>query len=382
MNQSKPLSIAFIRQRYNPFGGAERFMERALQTLQARGIALTLITQRWDSQHTSTIKQLICKPFYIGSLWRHWSFSRCVCKTLKQQTFALIQSHERLPCCDIYRAGDGVHREWLTQRKRILSPWQRVSLALSPYHAYLKQAEKQLFHSPQLKKIICNSYMVKAEIQHYFGLTDDYFSVIYNGIDTAVFHPQLKDEFNQTLRSTYHIPPTATVFLYVGSGFERKGLQAVIQAFARLDATNYLIVVGKDRRLKHYQKLAKTLEVAERTLFVGGQNDVRPFYGAADVFVLPTLYDPFPNAVLEAMACGLPVITSTKSGSAELIASGMNGYVFDALDTNAISTAMQNLVDKPLRQRMGEAARQTVLPLTLTAVGDQLAALYTQILQS
>lgn len=382
MNQSKPLSIAFIRQRYNPFGGAERFMERALQTLQARGIALTLITQRWDSQHTSTIKQLICKPFYIGSLWRHWSFSRCVCKTLKQHRFALIQSHERLPCCDIYRAGDGVHREWLTQRKRILSPWQRVSLALSPYHAYLKQAEKQLFHSPQLKKIICNSHMVKAEIQHYFGLTDDYFSVIYNGIDTAVFHPQLKDEFNQTLRTTYHIPPTATVFLYVGSGFERKGLQAVIQTFARLDATNYLIVVGKDRRLKQYQKLAKALGVTERTLFVGGQQDVRPFYGAADVFVLPTLYDPFPNAVLEAMACGLPVITSTKSGSAELIESGMNGYVFDALDISAISTAMQNLVDKPLRQRMGEAARQTVLPLTLTAMGDQLATLYTQMLQS
>lgn len=377
---NKPVSIAFIRQRYNPFGGAERFMERALQALQARGIQLTLITRRWDTQQDNGIRKLVCKPLHIGSLWRHWSFSRCVCKTVKQEQFDLVQSHERLPCCDIYRAGDGVHREWLQQRKRILGRWGQLAIRFSLYHYYLKQAESRLFHSSRLKMVICNSHMVKAEIQHYFGLPEDKLTVIYNGVDSDVFHPGLKDEFNTMLRQQYGIPLDASVFLYVGSGFERKGLDAVIRAFAQLPANTHLLVVGKDRRLKQYQQLAQRLGVAARVHFAGGQKEVRPYYGAADVFLLPTLYDPLPNAGLEAMACGLPTITSTKSGLAELIEHGKNGYVFDALDIQAMANTMQTLLDATLRTAIGNAARTTITPLTLENMGLQLEKLYTQLL--
>ncbi len=375
-----PLRIALIRQRYNPFGGAERFMERAIQSLEKSHVTLTLITRRWNNGVDSTANKLICNPFYIGSLWRNWSFSRQVCHTLGDKTFDLVQSHERLPCCDIYRAGDGVHREWLKQRQRVLGFWGKLGIKFSLYHRHICHAEKTLFHSPQLKKIICNSNMVKTEIQHYFGLPDEKFCIIYNGVDTENFHPKLKNLFNTQLREEYRIPVEATVCLYVGSGFERKGLSTVIKAFSQLPASTHLIVVGKDRSSKQYQRLAHSLGMAERTHFTGGQKDTRPFYGMADIFLLPTLYDPFPNAALEAMACGLPVITSTKSGTAELIESGKNGYVFDALDVKGISNALQLLMNSETRQRVGLEARTTVQTLTLDNMGAQLANLYQELL--
>jgi len=80
------------------------------------------------------------------------------------------------------------------------------------------------------------------------------------------------------------------------------------------------------------------LGIAARVRFVGGVSDVRPFLAAADAFVLPTLYDPFPNAVLEAMAAGLPVVTSTRCGAAEIVAEGETGFVRDALDIDALPT--------------------------------------------
>lgn len=386
---SRPLRIALIRQRYNPFGGAERFMERAIQSLQTSNLTLTLVTRRWQQTaetSSSTLQQLVCDPFYIGSVWRNWSFARRVCRTLMHESFDLVQSHERLPCCDIYRAGDGVHREWLKQRQRILGFWGKLGIRISLAHHYQRYAERQLFLSPRLKQIICNSHMVKREIQHYFPLPDAKFTIIYNGVDTQSFSPQLNQQHRSTLRQQYGIEEQTTVYLYVGSGFERKGLATVLTAFAQQTQLNqqpsFLIVVGHDRRLKHYQQQAKDLNIATQVLFVGGQKDVRPFYGAADVFLLPTLYDPFPNAVLEAMACGLPVITSTKSGIAELITPHENGYVFDALDHHAIANCMTQLHDPTLRQHIGAAARKTVEPLNLENMGKQLQSLYQRLLDN
>jgi hypothetical protein len=98
------------------------------------------------------------------------------------------------------------------------------------------------------------------------------------------------------------------LILFVGSGYERKGLPTLLQALAAMERRDArLWVVGRDKQETLMRKLAQTLGIDQRVMFLGGQSDVRPFYGAADVFALPTLYDPFPNAALEAMASGLPL---------------------------------------------------------------------------
>jgi UDP-glucose:(heptosyl)LPS alpha-1,3-glucosyltransferase len=377
-SHSQPLRIALVRQRYTAFGGAERFVERAMDALSAQGAQLTIVTRRWPGH--ADHRALICNPFHLGNLWRDWSFARCVCRTLKEHDFDLVQSHERIACCDVYRAGDGVHREWLQQRRRSLGALGKLGIALNPYHRYVLAAEKKLFSSPRLRAVICNSRMVKEEIQDYFGVAEEKLHVIYSGVDTAAFHPALKAQHRQALRTQYAIPGDAPLFLFVGSGYARKGLTALLRAFAELPPEAYLLVVGKDRKERSFQAAAARLGVAGRVRFAGAQGDVKPFYGAADAFVLPTLYDPFPNVALEASACGLPVITSSKSGAAELIEDGKSGHVCDALDIPALAAAMAHLLDPDTATAMGVAARAAVEPFGLEKMGTALLSLYNSLL--
>ncbi len=373
------MKIALIRQRYTPFGGAERFVANAVQALQAEGASLTVVTRQWESGGAG--ESLICNPPYLGSLWRDWSFSRCVCGTLKKHSFDLVQSHERIPCCDIYRAGDGVHREWLKQRSRVLGPFGKLAVAVNPYHRYTLSAERKLFHSPSLKAVICNSRMVKEEIRHHFGLAEEKLHVIYSGVDLEAFHPGLKSQHRRIIRAQYNIPEEAALFLFVGSGFERKGLRTLLPAMAQLPAGSHLMVVGKDKHLERYRSLSKSLGLAKSVHFAHGQKDPKPFYGAADAFVLPTLYDPFPNTALEAFASGLPVITSTKSGAAELVREGKNGFVCDALDQDGLASAMLKLTDQAARLRLGATARETVSQLSPEIMARRLLDLYRSLAQ-
>lgn len=374
----KPLNIALIRQRYTADGGAERYTERALNSLRAQGARITLITRAWRSADAADT--ITCNPFYIGSLWRDWGFARAVCRLTETKNFDLVQSHERIACCDIYRAGDGVHRAWLRQRMRTLGIFGKLRMCLSPYHHYVKSAELALFSSPRLRAVICNSRMVKMEILHYFRLPESKLHVIYNGVDVQAFSPELK-RHRDALRTQFAIPQEATLFLFVGSGFERKGVRQALEAMAQLPSDVYLIVVGRDKRIKKFQQQAAALKIETRVRFAGVQSDVKPFYGAADALVLPTLYDPFPNVVLEAMASGLPVITSQQCGAAELIEQGRNGYVCDALDIPALVESMRALMNGGIQKRMADAARSTVQPLNQEAMVEQLVQLYQGLLK-
>jgi len=375
------MKIALVRSRYNAFGGAERFVANALAALRTQqDIQLTIVTRSWQKQ--PGVDALIVNPFYCGNVWRDWGFARAACRAFEDHPFDLVQSHERLACCDVYRAGDGVHDEWLQQRRRSKGFWGRLSIRLNPYHRYMLQAEKALFTSNQLKAVICNSKMVKEEIQARFDLPESKLHVIYSGVDHEQFSPALRESHRQNFRDRYRIPAHVPVYLFVGSGFERKGVAPFLQALNRLPTDCHGVVVGADKRQAWYENYADKLGIATRVRFTGGLNDVKPAYGAADVFVLPTLYDPFPNAALEAMASGLPIVTSTKSGAAELIQNGVNGYFCDALDIDTLVQAMAALQTKEARNIMGDEARQTVLPFTFDAMSAQLITLYQRLLNA
>lgn len=373
----KPLSIAVVRQRFAQDGGAERFVARMLEALKGQDVRITLITREW--QAVEGVSVITLKPFYLGRLWRDWSFARAVCRLLNSQSFDLVQSHERIACCDIYRAGDGVHREWLKQLARVRGPLGRLGLAINPYHLYVKWAEKRLFTSPRLKAVICNSRMVKEEIRHYFAVPDEKLHVIYNGVDAEAFHPRLK-EHRAEIRARYGIPDNATLFLFVGSGFERKGVAVLLEAMAKLPVDSYLLVVGRDKKLAKYQSRARALGLAGRVQFAGRQPDVKPYYGAADALVLPTLYDPFPNVVLEAMASGLGIATSTKCGAAELVCDRGRGVVFDAPDVTGLCAAMAELHGRGRIVDAGRESRRAIASLNQTPMVGELFALYKRLL--
>jgi UDP-glucose:(heptosyl)LPS alpha-1,3-glucosyltransferase len=372
------IRLALVRQRYNPFGGAERFVATTLEALAKRDLdlSLTLVTRHWTGgqSHHQVIE---CQPRYLGRLARDWSFARCVQAVMQREQFDLVQSHERIAGCDIFRAGDGVHAAWLEQRRRTQSLIGRLGAWLSPWHRYTLAAERAMFADPRLKAVICISDLVRNDIRRFYGVADDKLQVIYNGIDLDRFHPDLALEHRAAIRQQHGIPESATLFIYVGSGFERKGVAALLEAMARATpGDTHLLVLGSDKDLPRYSSQAARLGLAERVVFTGGVNDARPYYAAADAFVLPTRYEPLSNAALEALACGLPSILSAQCGAAELLTPGVNGYVCDALDVPALAAHLSALAQPGVAAAMRPAARAAVAQLGLEGMAARLLTLY------
>ncbi len=382
------MKLALVRARYNPFGGAERFLNDAVAALATSEppVSLTLFTREWPAQGGGGMAHRIVNPGYLTSTGRDRGFADAVRHALVSEPFDLVQSYERIAGANIYHAVDGVHAEWLAQRQRIQSAVGRLGVALNPHHRYVLDAERAMFMSPAFKAAICISTMVRDDILRHFDIDPARLHVIYSGVDAQKFSPACRDEFRAERRAALGIPQHAPVALFVGSGFERKGLALFLRSLvdtARSGAAPaerwYGLVVGNDKRIERYKALARSLGIADHVIFTGGVSDTRPFYGASDVFVLPTIYEPFGLVCLEALACGLPVITSSSSGAAEIIQAGKNGYVTDALDTGSIRAAMQSAIANPA---MAIAARVSAQPFTSAAMSGQYRSLYRSLLDN
>lgn len=370
------MRLAIVRQRYNPYGGAERFIERAASALAGR-LSITVYAREWAGSGTAPVVR--CAPFHIGRLWRDTSFARQVCRKLASATHDLVQSHERIACCDVYRAGDGVHASWLDRRGRALGWFGRITMKLNPYHRYVLAAERRMFEGARLKAVICNSQMVLDEIRNRFAIDESKLRVVYNGVDLDEFNPRCKGEHRARSRAMLGIPEESTVYLFVGSGFERKGVPTLLRAFARLgDPDSWLVIVGKDKAAAGMQNLARDLGISGRVHFAGPQSALQAWYGLSDVFVLPTLYDPFPNAALEALASGLPVVTTRSSGIAEFVRHRENGAICeDPLSSDELAACMQAI--GPIAADISAEARATAERLGIDSMADQLVALYREL---
>ncbi len=374
------MRVALIRQRYRPDGGAERFVARAMEALSGQGVEVVLMTRDWP-RGADGVRVERCNPPYVGSIWRDLGFALCVCRRLRAVGADLVQSHERMACADIFRAGDGLHRTWLAQRRRTTTWWGRVRLYFNPYHFYALAAEARALRGTRLRAVICGSEMIRAEIGRAFPEAASKAVVLYNGVDCERFHPQVRAARDE-VRARLGIADAALVLVFVGSGFYRKGLAQTLAALADLPATVHLLVVGHDKNERRYRHTARALGIEAQVHFLGRQGDPRPFYGAADALILPALYDPSPNVVLEAMACGLPVVISTMTGTSELVTEGHTGFVCDALDVAALARACRTLLDRARGDRMGAAARAAIEPYDLPLMGARFVAFYEDLLKS
>ncbi|MGB3934584.1 MAG: glycosyltransferase family 4 protein [Burkholderiales bacterium] len=364
------MRVAIVRQRYNPYGGAERFIERALPALERAGAEITLIARSAEGWGA---RQLIAvDPFYVGSAWRDASFARAARAAWQAGGFDLVQSHERIPGCSVYRAGDGVHAEWLEIRRAASGPGGRAAIALNPHHGYVCAAERRMFEHPALRAVICNSAMVRAEIERRFGVAAQKLHVIYNGVDLEQFHPRQRATLRAAARSELGASEKDFVFLFVGSGFWRKGLDAAIRALAACGKAPFrLVVAGRDRDAARFAAQAQAAGLGARVRLLGGREDVRPLYAAADCFILPTRYDPFPNTALEALAMGLPVIVGRRSGAAEVVREGESGWTCEPGNVAGLAERMRDAA-----RLRGDAARAAAENYGIEQMARKLTALY------
>ncbi|MGA2550929.1 MAG: glycosyltransferase family 4 protein [Burkholderiaceae bacterium] len=376
------MKIALVRARYNLAGGAERFAERALSALAGTNTAVSIIARSWnrDARAHEGWTIVPCNPFYVGSVWRDWSFAHAVRRLVARLGFDLVQSHERIPGLAIYRAGDGVHAAWLERRRAASGLGKRVGIWLSLHHRYLVWTERRMFEHPDLRAVICNSTLVVNEIRTRFRIDPQKLHLIPNGIDLDRFAPEPSREERRRVRLALQIAEAQPLLVFVGSGFERKGLALALWALARMPGEVHLVIVGHDKHGARYAGLARALGVDRRAHFLGAIDDPVPYYGAADALVLPTLYDPFPNAVLEALACGLPVITSDACGAIDVISEADNGWIHQSGNREDLLAKLGLwLSDHALaakREAHARAARASVAAYSTERLATSLLALY------
>ena len=369
------MRVALVRQRYNQYGGAERFIARALPALERAGAQMTLISRRaegWGARNSIAVD-----PFYIGNAWRDASFASAARETWQAGGFDLVQSHERIAGCDLYRAGDGVHAEWLAIRRAAAGAFERVGIALSPHHHYVCAAEREMFGHPRLRGVICNSAMVRDEILRRFRVAPGKLHLIYNGVDLEHFHPRHRAALRPAARAELGLGEDDVLFLFVGSGFARKGLDAAIAALAASGEPSFrLAAAGRDRRAARFAALASSHGLGGRVRLLGGRDDVRPLYAAADCFILPTRYDPFPSTVLEALAMGLPAIVGRRSGAAEVLRQGQGGWICEPGDIAGLAQLMREAARAARIETTAAAARATAEGYGIDDMARRLTELY------
>jgi UDP-glucose:(heptosyl)LPS alpha-1,3-glucosyltransferase len=202
--------------------------------------------------------------------------------------------------------------------------------------------------------------MVKRDIMRWYGIPEDKITVIYNGVDLERFHPR-NCQYREEIRRGHGIR-NEFVILFVSNNFRSKGLGQLMSALANLKkevSTPFkCLILGRDRK-SPYLRLAKNLKISEEIIFAGSTDEPEKYYGAADLLVHPTFYDACSLVVLEALASGLPVVTTVSNGAGGILKNGQGGFVIeDPLDSRVLTEKIAFFFDEKRRQESCLLARR------------------------
>lgn len=331
------MQIALIRSRGSSTGGAELYATRLMTALVAGGHDVHLLAERWDNLPSG----VRLHPLEVtGSRARRpVRLAEAAAATVVRERFQCVLSLERTACQQVYRAGDGVHRVWLEQYRRFSPWWRRPFIGLGAFHRNVLRLERQTFDPARTRHVIVNSTMVRDEIVRCFGFPADRIHLVRNGVRTERFQSGQRD----ATRARLGLRPDEFVLLFVGSGWVRKGLPVLVEVMKRFHARRdpvKLIVLGKGR----------LRGAPPNVIFAGTTDSVQDYYAAADLFTFPPIYEPSANVVFEALAAGLPVITTVFNGAGEVLIPDVHGTILpDPADTNALEHAIQSWRAKPGR---------------------------------
>lgn len=351
------MRIAIIRKRYSFHGGAEGFSQSLLRLLAEEGHEVHIYAIEWAGIPPRENVFFHSVPAVVfNSFLRDLTFAIACFLLLKKRKnyYDVIQSHDKTLYQDLYRAGDGCHIEWLNQRLKRRGIFGRWGIKMNPYHWLVLRMERMILKGHRFRKIIAISGMVKRNIIEHYGVDESDIAVVYNGVDLKRFRPQNRDLYRNEIRKRYAVDESEFVLLCVGSGFERKGIRYILQAIERITAPLTLIIAGRGSAEKY-----RSLIQRQTVIFCGPQKEIHKFYAASDVFVSTPIYEPFGNACLEALASGIPIITTRLSGASEILEDGREGFlVNEPEDTGFIAEKINRLMDRDVQERMCRDARK------------------------
>ncbi|MCI0683298.1 MAG: glycosyltransferase family 4 protein [Gemmataceae bacterium] len=386
------MNIAFCYESVLPAkGGCETYIADLARRLIADGHEVHLYACRWDPgalPDTIHVHQL---PAVHGPRFlRPWRFGHSCLKALAQRRHDVTLGFDKTWGQDVLYPQGGLHAASAEcnrnkHRNRLLRGLARVVKAIDPAHWSFSLLErKQYLWEPQ-PLIVVNSFMVRDHFQRFLEVPFDRLHVVRSAIDPNRFpeHDRLKRR--QEWRERWGLAPAETVGLIAAMNYRLKGLEPLLRAVRVLldrpegrDRSFRLVVAGNPN-FRGYEKLAERLRITDAVRFVGHCDPMRNAYFAADFLVHPTFYDPCSLVVLEALACGLPVITTKANGASELLSPPRDGYVIaDPHDREQLADCLALLLDPQRRHACALAARKTAADWTFEHHYQALLAVFAE----
>jgi len=321
------MKIGLITRRFDPSGGGtERDLTLTAGMLSRAGHDVTVYANEVRSAASPWPVKLITARILGRTLQFLW-FACVAASRARQDQPELVLSFARVTGADILRSGGGAHASYI----RAASQWQgraeRIGMRLNPYHRIQMAIERAAFRQPALRCAIAVSKMVEHDLIKSFDLPPKRVVTLYNGVDGECFRPSREPSERAALGEQLGLPDGPRAVLFAGSGFGRKGLGFLIEAWPRMHGSSHLIVAGGDRAAARYQRLAMRCGVGDRVRFLGRRNDIPELMRAVDALALPSLFEPFGNVALEAMASGLPVLITSRCGVTEVLPAELRPFV-------------------------------------------------------
>ena len=369
--------------------GAERYCVNLFRGLQKLGHQVTVIGEGIDDELRTEVDFLPVPVNRLTSWTRNRSFAENCAKLVRSQPFDIVHGLSRVEGLDTFRLTDPMQTHWVkVWYRHPVSQWLQQR---NPRHRAIFGLERRLYQPSGVRRIIVQSKLDAKLLTEYFGVDESRIRRIVNGVDTRVFHPEVRNnraavreelfrQFGNGLKASDDVP----LIVFASMDFRRKGLDSLLQSLSQLrDRDARLLVLGAGD-IAGYRRIARQLGVEQRVLFAGRQSSIERYYAAGDLFVLPTVYEPFPNVNLEAMACGTPVITTASAGGADIIQPGRNGYVIpDAWAVPALTEQIDHYLALPASAKlvMSAACWEIASQLRVEDNARQVADVFEEVLR-
>ncbi len=384
-DQGRKLRIAYVIDRFGTdIGGGEAYLSALAAEMTKAGHEVKVFAREASSCEAPFPVEVIGSALPGKSL-RMLSFALKAARRTREDGFDIVHGTGKCLGANVFNPHGGVEKAWLRQNYQSCPSAAyrlilRIKRALSLRHYFALWQQRRMFGPGGAARIVAVSDMVMRDIREFYGTDDARISVLYNGVDLERFNPANRARFRDEERGIMSADPGETVLLNVSHNFRLKGLGPLIESLAEIrraapDARFRLVVAGRGRP-GPYSRLAARLGVGGAVRFAGTRKDIERLYAAADVYVHPTFFDACSLTLFEAMASGLPVVTTRHNGAAWALQGGEGEIIEDPRDVPALAGAVLRYFDAAERERAGSAARKTAERFPAKGNADGMAAIY------
>jgi UDP-glucose:(heptosyl)LPS alpha-1,3-glucosyltransferase len=361
------MKIVLCADHFSGQGGQENFLRSLAAFLVTRGHAVTVLATRGDSLPGVTFK-VVPIPAACPRSARAWASGRALAQALRHEEYDVSFGGQKTWDCAVLRPGGGVETEyWQRHLRGVAALLPTITAGLFPLKRFFDiLCERRGYNSSRLKTVIVNSHMVAQSLARHFPAAASKAVVIYNGADVARFDPANAERWRAGVAASLGLDGAMLTGVFAAHNFRLKGLRQAIEAIALAGrgpagVKAQLIVLGSGRP-SAYARLARSLGIQNGVRFAGSVTDAERYYAAADFLLFPSFYDPCANVTLEALAAGLPVLTTALNGAHELLTQGRDGWIVaDPRDVRGLADGIVALHDPEQRRAVRQAARETAL---------------------